>query len=417
MRYSLLWTTVCAGVLLTVGCVPAGGPPPPPPPTTVVPPPQVQAVAVAAGVAHACTLNSDHTVSCWGSNTAGQLGNTINLGTATPNTTPRKVRGLVEVVAISTGDYHTCALIADGTVKCWGNNGSGQLGNTDLVAANPTPTTVAGLVGVVALSAAGYHNCAVTHDQGVWCWGLNVYGQLGRTANFNANPDALPVDQTVGAVGVSTGGGSEFGNGGGHSCAVMETGTMSCWGLNFVGELGNPNPFVSTTPEPVTGMTDVASASGGWQHESALLHSGDVWCWGNGSDGRVGPNYNGNSDGNPTPVHVDGVSGAVAIAAGQAHTCAVLSDGTMSCWGENLYGESGADPSITPPTQINDLPVPVPGITGATAVAANAGYTSAVHGSGAVSCWGQNQNGQLGNTTNLGTSTPNPAPLPVTGFP
>ena len=207
---------------------------------------------ITAGDGHTCAVTHG-IVYCWGNNRYGQLGNTTNSGTNTANPTPTPVTGIGDVTSISAGYNHTCAL-AEGTVSCWGLNTLGQLGNTTnngTPTANPTPTPVVGLTGVTNISAGFNHTCAADLDGTMSCWGYNYFGQLGNTTNngiLTANPTPTTVTGLTGVTNIAAGYN--------HSCAVVDT-TMACWGLNRFGQLGSTNNGTGTiipTPTPVAGL-------------------------------------------------------------------------------------------------------------------------------------------------------------------
>ena len=313
---------------------------------------------ITAGDGHTCAVTHG-IVYCWGNNRYGQLGNTTNSGTNTANPTPTPVTGIGDVTSISAGYNHTCAL-AEGTVSCWGLNTLGQLGNTTnngTPTANPTPTTITGLTGVTNITGGGDHTCSVAGGI-VSCWGLNTSGQLGNTTNNGTNT-ANPTPTTVaGLTGVTN-----IIGGANHTCAVNH-GTMSCWGLNTLGQLGNTTnngtPTANPTPTPVVGLTGVTNISAGFNHTCAADLDGTMSCWGYNYFGQLGnTTNNGILTANPTPTTVTGLTGVTNIAAGYNHSCAVV-DTTMACWGLNRFGQLGSTNNGT--GTIIPTPTPVAGL-------------------------------------------------------
>src|SRR5437773_907927 len=252
---------------------------------TVVP------TAVAAGRVHTCMRLPDGTVQCWGRNNFGQLGN--GDGSLTSSSVPVAVRGLTTATRVVTGDAHTCALLGDGTVQCWGVGDSGQRGDGTFNNISTVPGAVVGITGAVAVAARGYHSCALLGDGTVWCWGRNSDGQLGVTPS-------------------------------GSQCPTT------------------PGFFCSSTPVRATGITSAAAVIAGGYHTCALFGDGTAQCWGRNDEGQLG---DGTTTSSSTPVRVGGITGAVAVSAGILHTCALLANGTVKCWGavgpNNDFGQLG----------------------------------------------------------------------------
>jgi alpha-tubulin suppressor-like RCC1 family protein len=285
--------------------------------------------AVAAGGYHSCALTDAGAVKCWGRNDLGQLGNGANAN----SNVPVQVSGLASgVIAITGGDFHTCALTSAGGVKCWGDNGNGALGDGTGADSN-IPVDVSGLAsGVDAIAAGGYHTCALTSAGGVKCWGDNIYGQLGDgTTSSNGEPVEV-VGLTSGVTAIT---GGYY-----HSCALTSAVGPKCWGRNNFGQLGNAGNANSSVPVDVSGLPAGADAIAvGGYHSCALTSSGGVKCWGAGGDGALGDGTN--IDRN-VPADVSGLtSGVSAIASGAYHSCALMSAGGIKCWGDNTGGQLG----------------------------------------------------------------------------
>lgn len=356
--------------------------------------------AITAGYRHTCTLTADGSVRCWGADTEGTLGqgNTTRKDSSRPVT----VTGLSDVTAISAGSAYTCALLRDTTVRCWGTNTWGQLGNGTTTNSS-TPVPVTGLDGVTAITAGGYHACALVRDGTVRCWGYNASGDLGDGSEGSWGNNAIPGKSTPVAV-TGLGGAKDIAAGDFHTCALLGDGTARCWGYDLFGQLGNgPEAKLGVvsypTPVIVSGLDAGATISAAGDQTCALLRDGTARCWGNNSNGQVG---NGTKSTTVTsPVSVSGLIGASAISVGDGHTCALSSSvGTVYCWGDNSSGQVGNGTTADTPS-----PVPVTGLSGARTIAAGAKHTCLLVGESAR-CWGKNDHGQLGNGTETDSSTP-----------
>jgi alpha-tubulin suppressor-like RCC1 family protein len=354
--------------------------------------------AISASDEHTCALTSAAGVQCWGSNSSGQLGN----GTTTDSSTPVDVSALGSgVVAISAGSDFTCALTSAGAVKCWGSNGSGELGNGTTTNSS-TPVDVSGLSsGVVAISAGPSAACALTSTGAAKCWGSNGFGQLGDGTTTDSS---TPVD----VIGLSSGVVAIDANSYRHTCAVTSGGAAKCWGRNSDGQLGDGTTTDSSTPVDVSGLSSgVVAISVGGFHTCALTRGGAVTCWGDNEwAGQLG---DGTTTDSATPVAVIGLSSGVsAISAGGYYTCAVTTAGAAKCWGSNTYGQlgDGTDIDRLTPVDVSGLASGVSAISAATNTSDDVDHTCALMSAGAVLCWGYNGSGQLGDGTTADSSTP-----------
>ena len=309
---------------------------------------------------------------------------------------------------MATGTAHTCAINSSGRVRCWGENGDGQLGdgsNDD----SGTPVDVVGLSsGVVAISAKGDYTCALTNSDRVTCWGKNDQGQLGDDSTTASNVPVNTVGTTKSGVhAVAAGGWSVLGN---EACALLATGRVRCWGGSSSEE---PHPICADTATPCTKLQDVAALAAGGTHNCALLNvptylppdgrEGKVFCWGRNNHGQLGDGTNTDSS---IPVEVnlnwDLQVGTIAIAAGINHTCAVSQWKTVKCWGFNGSGQLG-DGSTTS----SNVPVVVSGGHNTVlTLAAGADHTCFVTEDDTAMCWGHNADGQLGDGTTIGRTVP-----------
>jgi len=354
---------------------------------------------IAGGDEHACALTTAGGVKCWGWNASGQLGD----GTTVQRLTPVDVTGLASgVTAIVAGGYHTCALTTAGGVKCWGDNSSGQLGGSSPLTNRVVAVDVQGLAsGVVGLAAGTSHTCALTTSGEVKCWGNDGRGQLGD--NFGTG-GLMPVDVTGLASGVAS-----LAAGMNHTCALTTAGGVKCWGANSLGQLGENMPEGNvadsaksrSTPVDVTGLASgVADMALGDQYSCVLTTAGGVKCWGDNSVGQLGDNTR---TIRLMPADVTGLaSGVAAIEAGGAHTCALTTAGGVKCWGANSKGQLGDNSTLE-----RLVPVDVVGLgSGVAAIAAGGFHTCALTTTGGVKCWGGNSFGQVGDNSTTDRLTP-----------
>ncbi len=340
------------------------------------------------GYRHSCAITSEGVARCWGSNFDGQLGRP-ETGVSLP--APGDVEGLGTAVMIAAGQNHSCAVLADGSVACWGDDTNGQLGRGATGGSSSAPVTVAGLSGATAGACGAFHSCALAGGV-VRCWGANGFGQLGDgTMEDRSSPTEVTGIADAIALGVG-----EY-----HSCAVLAGGELRCWGMNGDGQLGAGSMTHRSEPVRVTGVGGVLEVVGGYGFTCART-SGGVSCWGTSSVGQLG---DGTSGVRPTPGPVP-VTGALGIAAGSVHACARLADGTARCWGYNADGQLGDGSDISGLPVIRRIPVAVMALTGVRTIAAGSSHTCAIVEGGAAFCWGDDDAGQLGDEGSGSQSVP-----------
>ena len=218
---------------------------------------------------------------CWGSNSAGQLGNGMTTNSANP--LPVTVMNLTNAVQIAAGENFTCARRSDATatVACWGANGSGQLGTGNTMASS-VPVAVPGLNNVVEIAAGGRTACARRNNGNVFCWGRNTNGQIGNgmTGGTTSTPAQVSGLTTAEELAVGTS----------HACARRTDGTVVCWGLNSSGQLGDNSIIQRPTPVVVSGLTAAAGIAAGGAHSCAHLSTAETKCWGLDANGQLGDN-------------------------------------------------------------------------------------------------------------------------------
>lgn len=335
---------------------------------------------ISNGWQHTCGLTTDGKVKCWG--TWGSQGGYQSV--------PVDMQSLPDkVTALSTSEWHTCALLVDGTVKCWGGNQAGQLGNGNLTAQN-NPVSVADLgAPAIAIAAGGQHTCAVLSGGGVKCWGSNLFGELGDgTTTQRLAPTAVSGLNSGVKMVVA---------GEKHTCALLETGEVKCWGDNTYNQLGDGSAAQRLTPTPVSGLDTVSQVRAGRAHTCAL-RAGGLWCWGHNFYGQLGDSTTTNR---AAPTAVTGLVSSVSdFAAGGFQTCAI-SQGKLTCWGDNSMGQVGDGSLVnrSTPTVVKELDASV------TAASAGPWNTCAILSNGTAYCWGNNWAGQLGDASlNLRTT-------------
>lgn len=375
-------------------------------------------VSLVAGGFHTCALTNHGAVKCWGDNRYGQLGigdrenrgdepneltvrgSAVSLGKSSP------------AIALAAGEFHTCALLEDGRIKCWGLNGIGQLGLSDSQNRGDDPDEMGdalpavnlhGGTRVTAITAGAFHTCALLEDRRVQCWGANASGQLGL-----GNASKL-VDLGNGNEVKSISAGAYF------TCAIVEDNSLRCWGQNRFGQLGlddakdrgnGPNELGSYLPPVMLGNgIGVSRISAGHMHVCAEFLAGGVKCWGGNFMGQLGlgdqmPRGVLQGQMANVPFLTIGVGPVQQLIAKYSHTCVVFATGSVQCWGSNQYGQLGLGDTNNRGDEPGEMGANLPelnfGAKKVTMVAPGQTHTCALLDDGSVKCWGGNAYGQLG---------------------
>ena len=362
--------------------------------------------SIRAGESHTCALFNNGTLRCWGLSDEGQLGygNTFTIGDDEHPSAAGDVPLVGVGAKLAVGAKHTCALLDNGLVRCWGKNEYGQLGyNTTLSVGDGEAIASYGYVnlgGVAVKIAAGYdHTCALMNTGNVRCWGRNTYGQLGRAhANhIGDNEQVYENEDSDVEVGGSV---KNIVAGGNHTCALLDNGKVRCWGYNGHGQLGygHRNP-IGDSEDPAdagdvpVGGDVVMQLAAGENHTCAVLNTGNMRCWGYNGFGQLGYGDTASVLRPEEAGDVEVGGQVLQVAAGKTHTCALLGTGDLKCWGNGGSGRLGYGNThhrLEPSTAVD-----LDGFS-AFQVTAGGSHTCALLSTGGARCWGENGSGQLG---------------------
>jgi alpha-tubulin suppressor-like RCC1 family protein len=337
---------------------------------------------IAGGPGFMCAITDTNAVQCWGDNGRGQLGDGQGFTYAnikrSADPVPRAVVGLSNISRISSGDHHTCALRTDGAVFCWGSGTAGEIGdgNTSYFAP-PTQVPISNAIGIAAGLA---HSCALLADRTVKCWGSNYVGEVGvaRTSTPILVPTLVPGVSGV----VSIEAGNQV------TCALIDDGTVTCWGQQFMFKINDP--VMDPSPKRIPNVSGVAQLSVGTMDICVLTLSGQVQCWGGQQR---------------TVQTVSGLESPSSISAGQRFDCATTGGGDVTCWGK----EASLGQPIAP------IVKKMPGLSAVQYIGV-AAYNLCARQSTRLFCTGTNGNGELGNAAKPGSTTvPQPIGIAATG--
>jgi alpha-tubulin suppressor-like RCC1 family protein len=290
---------------------------------------------VAAADYHACALLTSGAVKCWGDQYQGRLGNNVTFGPYIAE--PQDVVGLGAgsgVVQISANYDHSCAVLNTGVVKCWGYNGTQQLGQSHSMQASGVPVSPSGITDAVSVTTGRYHSCAVRRNGKGVCWGYQYQGRLGNgsASNDYALNSEVAMSSNLASIAASDR----------HSCAVTTDGALYCWGYNYDGAVGVNQQYVEfSTPQQIF-PSGVAAVATGDRYTCAAKTDGTVWCWGHNFDNAAGVSTYGTL---LTPRQTS-LTDVVRLDAGNRHNCAVLQTGSLRCWGSNIsyaLGDGSSD--------------------------------------------------------------------------
>lgn len=342
-----------------------------------------------------CAVTPSGTVKCWGGNDFGQLGDNDEIMVALTDSSQKYKSAPVTVVnlngikQVAVGYNHACAISQTGSVSCWGDNSRGQIGD-GTTTVRPQATPVVGLSAKVTQLALTYQSsCALLETGAVQCWGGNTQGELGvgQTAKLNqsTSPKSVVLLNNVTI--------KRLVSGRQHLCGITNSDTLVCWGWNDSGQLGLTDTTARFIPTTVTSVgSGVKQVAAGYGHSCAVRASETV-CWGDNSKGQLG---DGTTTSSSLPVVVTDLSGVTELALGKEHSCATKSSNDTMCWGSRQAGQTAQSVSAV---LLDKTPVLLTALSGKQSISAGDFHTCSIGSGGAVKCWGKNDLGQLGDDT------------------
>lgn len=368
---------------------------PTPAPTSV---PTVACPSMGLTSSHTCVVKRDNTLWCWGQNNLGQINGVGGSGIDYYEEAPIQVTSLgTNVAQVCGGDAHTCVRMLDGTAKCWGSDSLSQLGVSTTDVAYYTPQTVVGITNAVDIDCGRNMGCVIKDDGTLWCWGRNLLGGVGVGVTIGTE---VPTAVNTGLSGVDSVDVTHL-----FACAKLSDGSARCWGQGASGRLGDLGTTDTNTPgvlnaaviPSLTGVVDIAVSN---QATCAVITDGTVRCWGGG--GSLGNLGDGNGVDSNTGVVATGLSNVIKIEGTYSGFCALIQGGTVRCWGQNSNGIVGdGNSGVTALT-----PQSASGLTDVNDIFSGQGHMCATLTTGTMKCWGANGAFQVGDNTQVSKDVP-----------
>ena len=339
---------------------------------------------ISAGGEHNCSIkNEDGSLWCWGNNETGQLGDSSNDSSSNPKSISTELWQTVV-----TGENHSCGIDEVGALHCWGKNDSGQLGNGSTTDEN-SPTAISINSDWSDVSLGSSHSCAIKNIDELWCWGSNTFSQLGHSSTNTRKPSLLiktnDDETTTTENWIATASGDS------HTCAIKADQSLWCWGGNSSGQLGQGTTVaLIAEPTEVAADSQWSSVSANGDHSCAIKTGNSLWCWGSNSSGQIGNNADAAIVSSPTEIAAG--SSWSKISLGTDHSCGIKDDDSLWCWGGNSHGQlgDGSKEEKKIPTAID------PGNNDWLAISLGTQFSCGIRDVGSLFCWGINDKNQSG---------------------
>jgi len=345
--------------------------------------------AIGAAYNYTCVVMDNNDMKCWGKGGQGYLGNGNSNGTFFP--APVTMEGREAVEMTGNGGHHTCMLLSNGSLSCWGEDWNGQIGHGHYGGWWDTPHEYVslGTNAAVTIVTGIHHSCAIADDETLWCWGQNSNGQLG-TGDLERRTSPTQIQLPPGRSPVSVNAAFDT------TCVILDNGSGMCWGLNNDGSLGDGTYNDRNEPTPITVLPEnrsLVALALGPRHTCGILDDGSVSCWGGNNDYGVFGDGSTNNSTYPRTAQLPAGRTAISISAGLGHTCAILDNSSGMCWGWNEFGQLGDG---TTNNSTAPIFVSMPHGAGLAEISAGMRHTCGVAINGSVYCWGAHGEGALG---------------------